>query len=53
MVSRVRVVTIRRVLDWMIGFTDNLYTPLVITGDYSAIADLHTLQFTITHTLGF
>jgi hypothetical protein len=41
------------VLDWMIGFTDALYTPLGTTGNYSAIADLHTLQFTVTHALGF
>jgi hypothetical protein len=41
----------RRVLDWMIEFTDTLFT----TRDYrqySAIVDLHTLQFTVTHALG-
>jgi hypothetical protein len=43
----------RRVLVWMIGFIDFLYTPLGTTGNYSAIADLHTLQFTVTHTLEF
>jgi hypothetical protein len=51
--SRVRVVTIRRGLDWMIGFVDNLYAPLGTTGhykQYSAIAVLHTLKFTVTHT---
>jgi hypothetical protein len=37
-------VTYRRVLDWMIGFTDTLYSPLESAGNYSAIADLHTLQ---------
>jgi hypothetical protein len=37
----------------MIGFIDTLYTPLGTTGNYSSIADLHTLQFTVTHTLGF
>jgi hypothetical protein len=30
-----------------------LHTVLGTAGIYSAIADLHTLQFTITHTLGF
>jgi hypothetical protein len=37
----------------MIGFIDTLYTPLGTTGIYSAIADLHALQFTVTHALGF
>jgi hypothetical protein len=32
------------------GFIDHLYTPFRTTGNYSAIADLHTLQFTVTHT---
>jgi hypothetical protein len=44
---------IRRVLDWMIGFIETLYTPLGSTGNYRAIADLHTLQFTVTHALRF
>jgi hypothetical protein len=37
-----------------IGWLDLLYfyTQLVTTCIYSAIADLHTLQFTVTHTLG-
>jgi hypothetical protein len=43
-------VTIRLGMAWMIGFIDTLYTPLWTTGNYSTIADLHTLQFTITHT---
>jgi hypothetical protein len=30
-----------------------LYTPLGTAGNYNAIADLHTLQFTVTHALGF
>jgi hypothetical protein len=48
-----RVVTIRRGMDWMIRFIETLYTPLGSTGNYSAIADLHTLQFTVTHALEF
>jgi hypothetical protein len=43
----------RRGMNWMIGFTDTLYTALGTTGIYSAIADLQTLQFISTHTLGF
>jgi hypothetical protein len=42
-----------RGLDWMIGFIDTLCTPLGTTGNYSAMADLHTLEFTVTHALGF
>jgi hypothetical protein len=45
-------VTYRRVLDWMIGFIDTLYTQLGTTGSYSAI-ELHTLQFSVTHALPF
>jgi hypothetical protein len=41
------------ILDWMIGFIDALYTPLRPIIYYSAIADLHTLQFTVTDTLMF
>jgi hypothetical protein len=42
------------VLDWMIGFIDTLYALLGTTGNTaSAIADLHTLQFIVTHALGF
>jgi hypothetical protein len=54
MLSRV-VVTIRRVLDWMIGFIDTflIHSQLGTTGNYSAISDLHTFQFSVTHTLGF
>jgi hypothetical protein len=48
--SRVRVVTIRRGMDRIIGFIDTLYTPLGTTDNYSAIADLHTLQFTAANT---
>jgi hypothetical protein len=32
------------------GFIDTLYTQLGATVSYSAIADLHTLQFTVTRT---
>jgi hypothetical protein len=39
----------------MIGFIDILYIQLVTTINYSAIANLQTLQFAVahTHTLGF
>jgi hypothetical protein len=46
-------VTYRPVLDWMIGFIDTLYIQLWTTGNYSAIAILHTLHFTFTHALVF
>jgi hypothetical protein len=36
----------RRGMDW---WTDLLYTPLIITSNYSAIANLHNLQITRTH----
>jgi hypothetical protein len=39
-----------RVSDWMIGFTD---TSHVHNSGLQVIADLHTLQFTVTHALGF
>jgi hypothetical protein len=32
-------------------FIDHFNTQLVITLSYSAIADLHTLKITVTHTL--
>jgi hypothetical protein len=40
------------VSDWMIGFIDTLYIHLGTTGNYSAVADLHTLQFTVIHAPG-
>jgi hypothetical protein len=36
----------RRGLDWWIGFIDHLYTPVATTSNYSALANLHTLQIT-------
>jgi hypothetical protein len=53
MLSRVGVWDYRWHMDWMIGFFGTWCTPLGIRGNNSAITDLHTLQFTITHTLGF
>jgi hypothetical protein len=41
---------IRRVLDWMIGF---LIHTILYYWQYSAIADLQNLQFTVTQALGF
>jgi hypothetical protein len=43
----------RRGVDWKIEFIDTLYTPLGTTHNYSAIVDLHTWKFAVTHTLGF
>jgi hypothetical protein len=45
-------VTYRQFSDYMLGFIDTLFTQLGITLNYSAVADLHTLQFTVTHALG-
>jgi hypothetical protein len=42
----------RRVSDWMIGLIDTLFTLFGTTENYSAIAELHPLQFTVT-ALGF
>jgi ethanolamine utilization microcompartment shell protein EutS len=36
-----------------IGFIDHFNIQLVITLNYSAITELHTLQVTVTHTLVF
>jgi hypothetical protein len=36
-----------------IGFIDHLNTLLVITLNYNAIADLQTLQITVTHAKSF
>jgi hypothetical protein len=46
-------VTYRWVLHWMIGFIDTVYIHLGITSNYSTLADLQTLQFTVTHALWF
>jgi hypothetical protein len=46
-------VTYRQVLDWLIGLIDHLYTPFGTTGNYSDVADLHTLQFTVPYEPGF
>jgi hypothetical protein len=37
----------------MIGFIDTLYTVVGTRLNYRAIADLHTLRFTVTYALGF
>jgi hypothetical protein len=50
--SRV-VVTIDGVLDWMIGFNAPDRFTTRDYRQYSAITDLHTLQFTVAHALGF
>jgi hypothetical protein len=36
----------------MIGFIDTLYAPFRTTDNYSAIADLQTSGFTVTHAQG-
>jgi hypothetical protein len=43
-------VTYRRILDWMTGFIDNLYTQLGNTGNYSTIA-IPTLYSSLLHSL--
>jgi hypothetical protein len=42
-----------RILDWIIGFIDILYTVVGTTGNYIAIADLHNLHVTVTNAIGF
>jgi hypothetical protein len=37
----------------MIVFINVLCSQLVLNNKYIAIADLHNLQFTVTHALGF
>jgi hypothetical protein len=44
---------IRRVWDWMIGFIGPYTFTTRDWRQYGAIADLHTLQFTLTHALEF
>jgi hypothetical protein len=43
----------RRGFDWIIGFIYILFTQPGTTSNYSAISDLHTVQLTVTHALGF
>jgi hypothetical protein len=50
--SRVGV-TYRRVLDFIIGVIAPYKFKTWDCRQYSAIADLHTLQFAVTHALGF
>jgi hypothetical protein len=45
---------IRPVLDWIIGYiAPYTFTQFRSTSNYSAVAILHTFQFTIAHALGF
>jgi hypothetical protein len=47
-------VTIDGVWDWSIGFIASYtFTQLGDYRQYSIVADLYTLQFTVTHALGF
>jgi hypothetical protein len=46
-------IVMRWILNWMIGIIDTLYTVLGTAGNYSAIADVHTLPFTATLSLVF
>jgi hypothetical protein len=50
--SRVGV-TIDGVLDWTIKFIAHYVFTTRDYRQYSAIADLHILQFNVTHALGF
>jgi hypothetical protein len=43
----------RRAFGLDIGFIDHFNKQHAIALNYSAIADLHTLQITVTHTLVF
>jgi hypothetical protein len=40
-------------MDWMVGFVDTSYTLHGATRNYISVADLYTLQFTVTHTRFF
>jgi hypothetical protein len=48
--SRVTVVCLLTGYGLDIGFIDHLYTPLETTSNYSANANLHTLQITAVNT---
>jgi hypothetical protein len=52
--SRVGVTSKAGFWNWMIGVIASLtFTELGTTGNYSAVAALHTLQFNLTYALGF
>jgi hypothetical protein len=46
-------VSLDGVLDWIIGFIDHCNTQLVITLNYSAVANLHILEITTTPAKSF
>jgi hypothetical protein len=46
-------VTLSGVLDWILDLLTNFNTQLIITLNYSTIANFYTLQFTRAHRLGF
>jgi hypothetical protein len=52
LMSRVRV-TFNGALDWWLDLVIHFNTQLITTLNYSAIADLHTLQFARAHSLVF
>jgi hypothetical protein len=46
-------VTLNGALDWWLDLVIHFNTQLITTLNYSAIADLHTLQFTRAYSLVF